>query len=151
MGPKILKLLQESDKEFESLIDYGMFASIARILLIIMKWFYSSFGNWGFSIIFLTLLVRLLVLPFNIVSYKSMKKMQNIQPLLQSVRERYKNDSQALNRETMNLMKEHKVNPVGGCLPMLLQMPIFLRFIRFLDKVSSFTKPHLFLDKGSKS
>ena len=70
--------------------------------------------------------------------------MQNIQPLLQSVRERYKNDSQALNRETMNLMKEHKVNPVGGCLPMLLQMPIFLRFIRFWTKYRALPSPIYF-------
>lgn len=145
IGPKILKQLQEADSDFEMLINYGMFASIARVLLGIMKWFYSFLGNWGFSIIFLTLLVRLVVLPFNIASYKSMKKMQKIQPLMQSIRERYKDDPTSLNRETMALMKEQKVNPLGGCLPMLLQMPIFFALYQvFGQSIELYQAPFIF-------
>lgn len=145
IGPKSLKLLQDADKEFEILINYGMFASIARVLLGIMKWFYSILGNWGFSIVCLTLLVRLFVLPFNMASYKSMKKMQKIQPLLQTIRERYKDDPQAMNKETMSLMKEQKVNPLGGCLPMLLQMPIFFALYQvFGQSIELYQAPFIF-------
>jgi YidC/Oxa1 family membrane protein insertase len=97
-----------------------------------MKAFYTVVGNWGLAIICLTLLVRLCVLPFAMMSAKSMKAMQKIQPLLQTLREKYKDDPMALNRETMALMKEHKANPIGGCLPMLLQIPVFFALYRVI-------------------
>lgn len=133
-GPKSLTDLQKVDPVLGDVVNFGFFASIGKILLIVLKWFYGFVGNWGFSIILLTLLVRVLVLPFNITSYKSMKKMQKIQPMLQSIRERYKSDPTAMNRETMALMRDQKVNPLGGCLPMLLQMPVFFALYQVLGQ-----------------
>lgn len=133
-GPKSFTILEKIDAQFIDIVNFGFFATIAKILLNLLRLFHTFVNNWGVSIILLTLLVRLLVLPFNLFSYKSMKRMQKIQPLMQSLRERYKDDPQAMNRETMALMKEHKVNPVGGCLPMLLQMPVFFALYQVLGQ-----------------
>lgn len=131
-GPKSIDILKAVDPDLTSVIDHGFFGFIARPLLYVMKAFYSVIGNWGFSIICLTLLVRLCVLPFAIMSARSMKAMQKIQPLLAALREKYKADPVALNRETYALMKVHKANPVGGCLPMLLQIPVFFALYRVI-------------------
>lgn len=133
MGPKSVSFLEKTDSQLVNLVDYGFFSSIAKILLVVLNWFYSFVKNWGVAIILLTLLARAIVLPFNIMSFKSMKKMQKIQPMIQALRERYKDDPTTLNREMMVLMKEHKVNPVGGCLPTLLQLPIFLALFQVLN------------------
>ncbi len=133
-GGKSYSNLEKIDKDMAKVVDLGFFSSIGRILLMILKWLYSQVGNWGVSIILLTLFVRILVLPLNVTTFKSTKKMQKLQPLIASLRERYKDDPQALNRETMNLWKEHKVNPLGGCLPMLLQLPIFFALYRVLGQ-----------------
>ncbi len=131
-GPKSAEILEKADKGLVGIIDLGFFGVIVRWLLVILKWFNDYLSNWGFSIVALTLLVRALVLPFNIASYKSMKKMQNVQPKIQSLRERYKEDVATQQREIMALMKAEKVNPLGGCLPMLLQMPIFFALFKAL-------------------
>ena len=133
-GPKSLEQLQKVDPAMGDIVNYGFFSPIGKVLLVVLKWVYSFLGNWGAAIIILTLLVRAIVLPFNVFSYKSMKKMQNIQPMLQSLRTRYKDDPAALNRETMALMKTQKVNPLGGCLPMLLQMPVFFALYQVLGQ-----------------
>jgi YidC/Oxa1 family membrane protein insertase len=133
-GPKSHETLEKADPELGSIIDLGIFAVIGRVLLNILKWFNVYVGNWGFSIILLTLLVRAIVLPFNMASYKSMKKMQRIQPLMAALRVRYKDEPQVMQRETMALMKKERVNPIGGCLPMLLQMPIFFALFRVLGQ-----------------
>lgn len=134
IGGKSLGHLQNVDQELTDLVNFGFFALIGKWLLKILIWSHSLVGNWGWAVVIMTVLVRLLVLPFNIASYRSMKKMQLIQPHLQSLRERYKSDPAALNRESMLLMKEHKVNPLGGCLPMLLQMPVFFAFYQVLGQ-----------------
>lgn len=131
-GPKSIETLKNIDAELPAIIDHGFFDFIARPLLYIMKAFHKALGNWGIAIVCLTLLVRFFVLPFAIMSARSMKAMQKIQPLLQTLREKYKDDPMALNRETMALMKQHKANPIGGCLPMLLQIPIFFALYRVI-------------------
>jgi YidC/Oxa1 family membrane protein insertase len=131
-GPKSIDILKSVDAELPGVIDHGWFGVIARPLLYIMKAFYSVIGNWGLAIICLTLLVRLCVLPFAVMSAKSMKAMQKIQPQLQLIRERYKDDPVAMNRETFALMKVHRANPMGGCLPMLLQIPVFFALYRVI-------------------
>lgn len=133
-GGKSVPRLESIDPELSEVVNLGIFASIGRILMKILNWSHAVVGNWGWAIIVLTLMVRALVMPFNIASYRSMKKMQQIQPHLQSLRERYKDDPAALNRESMALMKTHKVNPLGGCLPMLLQMPIFFALYQVLGQ-----------------
>jgi YidC/Oxa1 family membrane protein insertase len=133
-GPKSLTTLKVVDPEFSELVDLGFFAAIGRPLLTLMKFFYGFVGNWGIAIILLTILVRALVLPFNIMSYKSMKAMQKVNPLIQSLRDKYKDDPTRLNQEMMSLFKEHKVNPMGGCLPMLLQIPVFFALYQVLGQ-----------------
>lgn len=133
-GGKSLTTLEKVDKDLARVLDLGFFATIGRFLLYTMLWFHSIIPNWGVAIILLTLLVRLVVLPLNVTTFRSTKKMQKIQPLITQLRERYKDDPQAMNREMMGLWKEHKVNPLGGCLPMLLQLPVFFALYRVLGQ-----------------
>lgn len=130
VGSKSIDVLKSLDAKMGDLVDFGYFTFLAKPMLYTMKWFHSMVGNWGLAIIFLTLVVRLIVLPFNLMSFRSMKAMQKIQPLMQEIRTRYKDDPMTMNREVMNLMKVHKANPLGGCLPMLLQIPIFFALWR---------------------
>lgn len=132
MGPKSLQLLTQVDENLSHVVDFGFFNWIGRHILSMLKWFYALVGNWGLAIILLTIVVRLMVLPFNVYSYKSMKKMQVIQPHIAALRERHKDDQQKQQQEMMALMREHKVNPVGGCLPVLLQFPIFIALYQVL-------------------
>jgi YidC/Oxa1 family membrane protein insertase len=125
IGPKTVENLQKIDPLMPEVMDYGIFGFISKILLNLMKYLYGLFGNWGLAIIALTIIMRLLMLPFNIMSFKSARAMQRIQPQLQAVREKYKNDPMAVNRETMALMKQNNANPLSSCLPMLLQIPVF--------------------------
>ncbi|WP_413943710.1 membrane protein insertase YidC [Bdellovibrio sp. HCB-162] len=131
-GPKSIDALKAVDPELANIIDFGFFGFIARPLLYVMKACHSVVGNWGLAIIMLTLLVRLCVLPFNIMSFKSMKAMQKVQPIIQSLREKYKDDPMRLNQEMMAVMKQNGANPVGGCLPMLLQIPVFFALYRVI-------------------
>jgi YidC/Oxa1 family membrane protein insertase len=130
IGPKTNETLAKIDPILPEVMDYGIFGFIAKPLLLLLKFLHGIFGNWGVSIIALTILMRLLMLPFNVVSFKSARAMQKIQPQLAAVREKYKNDPMAVNRETMALMKEHKANPLSSCLPMLIQIPIFFALWR---------------------
>lgn len=133
VGPKSVEAMQNIDPELATIINYGWFAAIAKVLLTILKGSYSLVGNWGLAIILLTLLVRFLVLPFNLYSARSMKAMQRIQPQIASLKERYKDDAARMNQEMMALMKENKANPLGGCLPMLLQLPVFFALWRVIN------------------
>lgn len=132
VGPKSFSLLQSIDPLLAKVVDFGFFNFIARQIFALLNWFYALVGNWGIAIILLTVVVRLLVLPFNVYSYKSMKSMQAIQPQIAALKERYKDDQQKQQSEMMKLMRENKVNPVGGCLPVLLQFPIFIALYQVL-------------------
>ncbi|MEQ1876108.1 MAG: membrane protein insertase YidC, partial [Bdellovibrionia bacterium] len=134
IGPRSVDTLRAADPRLEAAVDFGMFSWIAYPILDLLRWFYKLTHNYGIAIIALTILVRMIVLPFNIMSYKSMKAMQNIQPQITRLKERHKDDREALNREMMILMKENKVNPLGGCLPMLLQLPVFLALYQVLNQ-----------------
>ena len=125
VGAKSTDILKQIDPLMPEVMDLGMFGFIAKPLLVLMRLLHDGLGNWGLAIIGLTIIVRLVLLPFNILSFKSSRSMQKIQPLLKDVRERYKSDPLKVNRETMAIMKEHKANPLSGCLPMLIQIPIF--------------------------
>lgn len=132
MGPKSHSLLTGIDEGLAKVVNFGFFNFIGKQILALLRWFYSLIGNWGIAIILLTLVARTLVLPFNLYSFKSMKAMQAIQPQLQALRERYKDDQQKQQQQIMALMRENKVNPLGGCLPMLLQFPIFIALYQVL-------------------
>jgi len=113
-------------------VDFGIFGIISVPILRCLQWFYKYFPNYGVAIILLTLLIRMLLFPLSYTSFKSMKKMQKIQPELQALKEKYKDDQARMQKETMELFKNAGANPLGGCLPMLLQMPIFFAFYRVL-------------------
>ncbi|MCC6276679.1 MAG: membrane protein insertase YidC [Oligoflexia bacterium] len=144
-GPKVFKDLKRFDASLTKVVDFGMFSFIAIPLLDVMKWFYGIIKNWGVAIILLTILVRLITLPFTLASYKSMKGMQKIQPEIKRLQEVYKNDTQKLNAEMMKLMRDNKVNPMGGCLPMLLQLPIFFALYQVLqNSIELYRAPFIF-------
>lgn len=113
-------------------VDFGIWSVIALPMLRGLQLFYSYLQNWGLAIIFLTILIRLAMFPLQHSSFKSMKKMQVLQPELKKIKEKYKDDQRKQQEETMALFKKHGANPVGGCLPLFLQMPIFFAFYRML-------------------
>lgn len=145
VGPKDVDALRAADAEFGKVVDYGMFAILADPLLWLMRFFHGIFGNWGFAIIGLTLVVRAIVLPFNLYSFKSMKVMQQLQPQIASLKEKYKDDPRRMNEEVMRIMRENKANPVGGCLPMLLQLPVFFALYQVLaQSIELYRQPFIF-------
>ena len=119
-------------KNLKSAIDFGIWEIIAVPILKGLQFFYSVFPNYGIAIILLTIFIRTLTFPLQYKSFKSMKKMQVIQPELKGLREKFKDDPQRMQKETMALFKREKANPVGGCLPLLLQMPVFFAFYKVL-------------------
>jgi YidC/Oxa1 family membrane protein insertase len=131
-GPKEYDRLQELRAGLEHIIDFGFFSILARPLFWILKFFYRFMGNYGWAIVLLTIIVRIPFIPLLNKSQKSMKKMQEIQPKLTELREKYKKDPQKLQKETMEMYKKYKVNPLGGCLPMLLQIPVFFALYKVL-------------------
>jgi YidC/Oxa1 family membrane protein insertase len=132
-GPKVLSDLKQLDDQAAQVVDFGFFSWIAFPLLELMKYLYKVFNNYGIAIIALTVLVRALTFPFTYVSFKSMRSMQKIQPELKRLKEIHKDNTQVLNQETMKLMRDNKVNPAGGCLPLLLQLPIFWALYQVLQ------------------
>lgn len=131
-GPKDPKLLKTFGNHLNAAVDYGFFHFIARPLLIILNFFYNYTGNYGVSIILLTILIKLAFFPLSHKSYKSMKELQKLQPKMEELRKKYANDKEALNREMMLLYKRHGVNPLSGCLPMLVQIPFFIALYQAL-------------------
>lgn len=131
-GPKEYDMLKKFGVGLEHIVDFGFFSILARPLFWLMKQFYSIFPNYGVAIIILTILVRLPFIPLINKGQKSMRKLQDIQPKIAEIREKYKNDPQRMQRELMELYKKHKVNPMGGCLPMILQIPVFFALYKVL-------------------
>ncbi len=113
-------------------VDFGFFSILAVPILNGLQWFYSKVPNYGIAIIFLTILLRIFLFPLQYKSVKSMKKMQLIQPELNKIKEKYENDPQKVQQESMELFKRSGANPLSGCLPLILQMPIFIAFYKVL-------------------
>ncbi len=132
IGPKDFDLLQGVGYSFERAKDFGFFRFLAKPLLHVLKFFYGFLGNYGFAIILLTVCIKLIFWPLTQKSYKSMKGMQKLQPEMQKMREKYGHDKQRLNQEMMSFYKDNKVNPLGGCLPMLIQIPVFFALYQVL-------------------
>jgi YidC/Oxa1 family membrane protein insertase len=132
LGPRDLTFLKQADKKLDLAIDFGWTDIIAKPLLYALRFFNQYVHNYGVSIIILTLLIKILFWPLTHKSYKSMKEMQKIQPLMAKLREKYKNNKEQMNKELMNLYKTYKVNPMGGCLPMVIQIPVFFALFRIL-------------------
>ena len=132
LGPKRYQLLQTIGCDLEESVDYGWFAPISRVLLWLLFAFQHMVINWGVAIILLTLVVKLVLLPLTHKSFKSSDRMKSLKPEVDKINEKYKDDAQEKQKQTMALYKQHKVNPLGGCLPMLLQMPIWFALFRTL-------------------
>ncbi|MCW8893454.1 MAG: membrane protein insertase YidC [Deltaproteobacteria bacterium] len=131
-GPKQIEFLAASHNSFESTIHYGFFHPLAKPLMVVLKFFYDFIGNYGFAIVLLTICIKIIFWPLTQKSYKSMKGMQKLQPEMKKMREKYGADKQKLNQEMMAFYKENKVNPLGGCLPMVIQIPVFFALYRVL-------------------
>ncbi len=132
IGPKESNVLHEVGRKFESVLDYGFFGWIAKPLVLLLKYSNKVSGNYGIDIILLTILIKILFYPLTRKSFISMKKMQEIQPYMTKLKEKYKDDKSRLNQEVMNLYKTYKINPLSGCMPMLLQIPVFFALYKAL-------------------
>lgn len=132
-GPKDTAHLAAAQAGLERVVDFGWFDWLARPFLYFLKWLNGYVGNYGWSLVILTILLRLVFLYPNHRSFKSMQVMQKLQPRVAEIREKYKDDREAMNRELMNLYRTFKVNPLGGCLPMLLQLPVFIALYNVLS------------------
>ena len=132
LGPKDLGILKAQGERLEEVIDLGWFAIIAKPLLHSIKLFYGYLHNYGLAIILITVILKIFFFPLTHKSYKSMKEMQKLQPKMQELKEKFKDDRDGLNRSVMELYKTHKVNPLGGCLPMIVQIPVFFGLYKAL-------------------
>jgi YidC/Oxa1 family membrane protein insertase len=133
LGPKDYSLLKAQGIGLEYAIDFGDWLKwLAMPMLIVLKFLYGYVHNYGIAIIILTTLIKIIFWPLGNKSYKSMKEMQKLQPKMNELKERYKNDKTRMSQETMALYKSHNVNPMGGCLPMLIQIPVFFGLYKTL-------------------
>lgn len=132
LGPKEEGNLAKAGNNLSRALDFGWFTFLARPLLVVLRWFYKYAHNYGIAIILLTVVIKIIFWPLTQKSYKSMQVMKKIQPKIAQVREKYKNDREKLNQELMMLYRTYKVNPLGGCLPMVLQIPVFFALYRML-------------------
>jgi len=126
VGPKIQEKLKKAAEGLNLVVDYGPLFFISDLLMFILKFIYSIVGNYGFSIILLTLFVKACLFPLSAKGYKSMAHMRDMQPKMAELKKKFGDDRQKMSEELMRMYKEEGVNPLGGCLPMLLQMPVFL-------------------------
>ena len=108
------------------MVDYGWLTVIAAPLFWVLSWFHSLTGNWGWAIILVTVAIKAIFFPLSAASYKSMAKMRVLSPRLQRMKEMYGNDKAKMQQEMMNLYRTEKINPLGGCLPILVQIPVFI-------------------------
>ncbi|MGB4067750.1 MAG: membrane protein insertase YidC, partial [Nitrospira sp.] len=139
-GPKEFDTLQSLQIRLEDTIDFGWFLfgswdtvrAVAKPIFSVLRYINDYTHNYGLTIILLTISIKVLFIPLQYKSYTSMKKMQGIQPKVAAVQEKFKDDRDRLNKELIKLYRDHKVNPVGGCLPMLLQMPVFVSLFNIL-------------------
>jgi len=131
-GPKSMAVLKEAGHDLNRALDFGMFDFIAKPLLWFMNFIYGLIPNYGIAIIVMTILVKVVLWPLGSKSYKSMNEMKRLQPLMAEIREKYKHDKKQMNQEIMSLYRTYKINPMGGCLPMVLQIPVFFALYRML-------------------
>ena len=126
VGPKLQHAMKEVAPGLELTVDYGVLTILAQPIFWLLEKIHSLVGNWGWSIIFLTMLIKLAFFKLSETSYKSMANMRKLAPRLKALKERYGDDKQKLNKAMMDMYKKEKVNPLGGCLPVLVQIPVFI-------------------------
>jgi YidC/Oxa1 family membrane protein insertase len=145
MGPKEIEPLKELGVSAEKLVDFGFFTVVAKPLLWFLKLTNSFTKNFGIDIIILSILIKIIFLPLTQISFKSMKGMQKVQPEMARLKETYKNDKARLQQEIMLLYKRRKINPMSGCLPMLIQIPVFIALYNALQNAIEMRHAPLFL------
>ena len=126
VGPKLQDDLETIAPGLELTVDYGILTILSKPLFWLLKQFHAMFDNWGWAIIFLTITIKALFYKLSEAGYRSMAKMRKITPRLQTLKERYGDDRQRMSAEMMKMYKEEKINPLGGCLPILIQIPVFI-------------------------
>ena len=126
VGPKLQDRLETIAPGLELVVDYGILTILAKPLFWLLKLYHKWFDNWGWAIIFLTLTIKLVFYKLSETSYRSMAKMRKLGPRLQTLKERYGDDRQRMSQAMMSMYKEEKINPLGGCLPILVQIPVFI-------------------------
>ena len=125
-GPQEHNTLEKVAPGFDLVVDYGWLTILAAPIFWVLEWLYQLVGNWGWAIVIMTVLLKLIFFPLSAASYKSMARMRTVTPRLMALKERYANDKQKLNQEMMDLYRKEKINPLGGCLPILVQIPVFI-------------------------
>ena len=143
-GPKKMELLTASEPSLNEAIDFGIFSPICYLMLWALGFFYSVLPNWGLAIILLTLLVKAITLPLTVKQYRSMAVMKKLQPELQALKEKFKDDAMRMQQETMALYKKHGASPLSGCLPMLVMMPIYFALYRTIYSAVELYQAHFF-------
>jgi YidC/Oxa1 family membrane protein insertase len=133
-GPKSMNAVKQAGHDLSRIVDFGTFDVLAKPCLWLMNYLYTIVPNYGVAIIILTLLSKILLWPLGTKSYKSMSQMKKLQPLIKEIRDKYKNDRKKMNEEVMRLHRTYNINPLGGCLPMLVQIPVFFALYRMLDQ-----------------
>ncbi len=145
VGPKIVKRLEEIAPGLDLTVDYGVLTFLSKPLYWLLAWYHSFVGNWGLAIILLTLTVKAIFYKLSETSYRSMAKMRKVSPRLKTLKERYGDDRQKMNQAMMELYKTEKINPMGGCLPILVQIPVFIAlYWALLESVDLRQAPFIF-------
>jgi YidC/Oxa1 family membrane protein insertase len=133
-GPKIYHRLARLDHNQAEIMDFGMFKIVAQFLLNFLNWLHGFLGSYGWSILALTAIVKIVLWPLQNKANLSMRRMALLNPKIQELREKYKDDPTRMNQEVMKLYKDYGINPVGGCLPMMIQIPIFFGLFKMLGQ-----------------
>lgn len=132
IGPKDYKTLKAIEPSLVDAIEYGWFTFIAKPAFLLLSWLYSFIGNWGFAIVALTIIIRIVLFPLTYKGMVSMNKLKELAPRMKEIQNKYKGDPQKINAHVMELYRKHGANPMGGCLPILIQIPIFFAIYRVL-------------------
>ncbi len=132
VGPKEYTILKSINPELTDAIEFGWFTFLSYPFFKVLLWLHTHIGNWGWAIILFTLLVKLVLFPLSYKGMMSMQKLKDLAPKMKELREKYKDDPAKLNMKMMEMYKKHGANPMGGCLPMLLQIPVFFALYRVL-------------------
>ncbi len=134
LGPQDLRIINSIKPEWASIIYYGFFDVISNLLFQLLELIYNLVKNWGWAIIIVSIVVYLILFPLTIKQMQSMRHMQLLAPKIEELKKLYKDNPQRMHKETMELYKKNKVNPAGGCIPMILQIPIFVAFYQVLNR-----------------
>jgi YidC/Oxa1 family membrane protein insertase len=132
IGTKDYEVLKDINPELTDAIEFGFFSFLSKPFYKVLLWIHSHIGNWGWAIIFFTLLVKLVLFPLSYKGMMSMQKMKDLAPKMKEIKAKYKDDPAKMNAQMMEMYKKHGANPMGGCLPMILQIPVFFALYRVL-------------------